>query len=361
MIRLAGDYMRGKLGPALVTGTLVALILSAPGTVASAATLKSPWRLVSRSAKPVGGRPAELLAVGRKDAWDITAAHDGGALVLHWTGGRWRAVHLPGAASFTPIDAAASSADDVWVGGYRSADTAEGVIVTNEILRYNGRAWLNVAAPEPNFGFGLAVVSSSNAWGLSGTGGCAATCYTGLLHWNGQAWQPARVPLAVASLAATPTGQVWVIGQPRLSSSNVPAGPVEAFTWTGGTWRYVRGIPDRAGLCDCGFDVAARNNVWIDNAHWNGKSWRLLRIPRGTFTEGPVVEDGHGGVWFGAWTHWTGRTWITYLLPAMRGGYSEPFLTTMARLPGTTTILAGGNVTRGAGTYNIIMRAGKLP
>lgn len=353
--------MRRKLGRAVVGAAVLALILSGADFIAGASVLQSPWRLVSISAKPVGGRPAELLALGRKDAWDITAAHDGGALVLHWTGGRWRAVHLPGAASFTPIDAAASSSDDIWVGGYRRVDTTGGVVVTNEILRYNGHAWLSVTAPAPNFGFGLAVVSSSNAWGLSGVSGCAAKCYTGLLHWNGRAWQPARVPLAEASLAATPTGQVWAIGQPRFNSSNVPAGPVEAYTWTGRTWRYVRGIPDRTGLCDCGIDVVARNNVWIDNAHWNGKIWRVLRIPHGTFTEGPVVEDGHGGVWFGPWTHWTGHRWITYIFAPVRSGYSDPYVLSMARLPGTTTILAGGSVTRGTGLYNIIMRAGRLP
>ena len=354
--------MRRKLGRALVGATVLALILSGPDIIASATVLQSPWRLVSMSAKPVAGDPAALLAFGRKNAWDIGQAHAGGALVLHWTGGRWRAVHVPGAASFTPMDAAASSGHDIWVGGLRRVNTTGGVVFTNEILRYNGHAWFSVTAPASNFAFGLAVVSSSNAWGVGGPlGGCTARCYTGLLHWNGGAWNPARVPLAQASLAATPTGQVWAIGQPQLNTSGEPAGPVEAYTWTGSTWRYVRGIPDRTGLCNCGFDIAASNDVWIDNAHWNGKSWRLVRIPHGTFTEGPVVEDGHGGVWFGPWTHWTGSTWITYLFPPVRGGYSEPYVLSMARLPGTTTILAGGSVTRGTGLYNIIMRAGRLP
>ncbi len=95
---------------------------------------------------------------------------------------------------------------------------------------------------------------------------------------------------------------------------------------------------------------------------WNsaGKSWRLLRIPKGTFTEGPVVADGHGGVWFGPWTHWTGRAWTTYLFASVGHGYSSPYLPYMARIPGTTTILAGGTVTKGADMYNVIMRAGKL-
>ena len=278
----------------------------------------------------------------------------------HWTGGRWRAVRLPGAASLSPIDAAASSADDIWVGGLKTVRTAGGVAVVNEILRYNGHDWVSVPVPASNFAFGLAVVSSTNAWGFGGPSRCPARCYTGLLHWNGHAWQAGRVWLTGVSLGATATGQVWAVGQARLNSAGMPAGPVEAYTWRGGTWRYVRQIPDRSGLCDCGIDIVARNDVWIDNAHWNGRSWRLLRIPKGTFTEGPVVADGHGGVWFGPWTHWTGRTWTTYLFASVRGGYSSPYLPYMARIPGTTTILAGGSVTKGADMYNIIMRAGKL-
>jgi hypothetical protein len=109
-----------------------------------------------------------------------------------------------------------------------------------------------VPAPASNFAFGLAVVSSINAWGIGGPSGCAARCYTGLLHWTGHAWQAGRVWLTGVSPGATATGQVWAVGQAQLNSAGMPAGPVEAYTWSGGALAVCAGDPRLPGRAQPG-------------------------------------------------------------------------------------------------------------
>jgi hypothetical protein len=350
----------------------IPLALSSPGAEAApsaGAGVAASWHLQYRSASP-NTRIVAVVAPGRGDAWVFGDTWNG-ALALHWAGGRWHSESLPGGTRFSPAEAEASSATDIWVVGEVFAKVNGVVTQTGtKILRYNGHGWTSVPVPGPNGTGGLAVVSSSNVWGQAGTTGCTPRCFTGLLHWNGTTWQPRQVPIPFAELAATSGGQVWAIGQARLDKNGHPAGPWVAYTWTGTSWRYVQGIPDRSGLgkCGCGTGVTANNDVWIANAHWNGKSWHLLRSAFGQPVGGNTVPDGRRGAWFGPWAHWTGHIWIDTLNPVYMPAflwqhYDSWNLFTIARVPGTTTILAAGGITNGRTnrTYGAVLSFGRMP
>jgi hypothetical protein len=325
---------------------------------ASAAGRADRWTLQYESAK--GAAPLfAVLALGHKDVWAFGNTATAG-LALHWTGGRWHSVRLP--AHFAPVDAAASSPDDIWVAG----DIIVGNAATSEeILHYNGHRWNRIPVPAPpeNYPGDLAVINSHDVWATGGF--CAGAACTTLLHWNGRTWSAVNVRAGAAQLEASPTGQLWAVGSSKLNSHEQPVGRVLAYIWTGKSWRYVTGIPHRGRLATCcGFTVTANDDVWIENAHWNGKRWSLLRLQAGQPVESPIIDDGRGGVWFGPWAHWMGgSTWINTLLPPY--GPQLPGtgigLESLARIPGTTTVIGAGDRIVGSREYAVILAFGKLP
>jgi hypothetical protein len=357
-----------------LAGVMLGATLTAQAPSAVAASTHVPrgswqWQFESRVADT---QLDGLLALGRKDIWAFGFGPHG-ALALHWTGGRWETIRLPGAADFSPFEAEASSANDIWVTGalyaYRHGTPVE---TSEEILRYNGHSWATVPVPPDQDGqpSDLAVVGAANAWGImfGAISVCSSRLCTELQHWNGSSWADSTLPFAVTTLQAAPDGQVWAVGQARWNASSQPNGPVVAYTLDRGSWHRVRNLPDpRAlGRCGCAVSVAGNNDVWIENAHWNGKVWRLLPEPVGMLVEGPTVPDGRAGVWFGPWALWTGGTWVNMLGPSYAPRWPRNIeginIHYLARIPGTTTVVAAGSIlSRANRNYATILSFGKVP
>jgi hypothetical protein len=345
--------MKRLAGWVAAAGLVLPLMLAAP--TANAAGTADRWTVQYETAKGASEEFA-ALALGRKDVWAFGNTTTG-VSALHWSGGRWKTVRLPH--GFWATDAAASNATDIWLAGYTST--------RGEILRYTGHSWASVPVPPPAHGFpsDMAVINAHDVWAASGYNDCSGLC-TVLLHWNGRTWSDVAVHAGAAQIGASPTGQLWAVGSSKVNRYEQPIGRVLAYIWTGKSWRYVTGIPDHGKLATCcGFTVTASNDVWIENAHWNGRHWSTVRIPAGLPAGAPMLSDGSGGVWFGAWARLTSRDrWTNTLLPPYTPRWLGPGgvgIYSLARIPGTTTIIGTGTTGIGSGVRAIIMAFGKMP
>jgi hypothetical protein len=142
------------------------------------------------------------------------------------------------------IAVSAISADDAWaVGQYVPAPfTAQPLIE-----HWDGVTWSVVPAAPPPFGdqnhlFGVAALSSDDAWAV-GYYGVQTKPYRPLIeHWDGTAWSWVRPPdipglnilLGVAAASST---DVWAVGR---NEPNLDDDRPLAMRWEGTTWSVLR-------------------------------------------------------------------------------------------------------------------------
>jgi hypothetical protein len=182
-------------------------------------------------------------APARTDIWAVTFL---GGYVLHWNGSRWRAAprgNWKAGTRFTGITAISTT--NVWVFGtagrrYPGAGT----------WHFNGTRWTRVTGPGGGI-FQASSAAKTDIWGI----GNAERTGNALLHFGGSTWRRVR-PAALAGFTFT-----HVLA---LSRSNV---------WVAG---LVAGIPKLG--------------------HFDGHSWRALRMPGRTAATG-MCRDGRGGLW----------------------------------------------------------------
>jgi hypothetical protein len=223
-----------------------------------------------------------IAAVSPSDIWAV-----GSGVILHWNGHRWSLARYP---SILFYSVAASSADNVWVGGSYSADSApSSQNVDAALLHWTGRKWYVVPVGSPK-GSPLDAISSLAVTGPRSAWASAVVSQSGgqviLLHWNGVIWRPVTRPapgtasdlVQVSSVAAAPHGTVWAFGW---ATAGLPVPQI--MYWDGRSWRNESGpLGQQAGFPDGCF---ARN----------GTGWAI-----GDATAGQAGT----GV-----SHWTGRTW----------------------------------------------------
>lgn len=119
----------------------------------------------------------------------------GKTLILHWDGRTWKRVPSPspGGGPDTGVNlgpdnrlgaVAATSATSAWAVGWGST---RGLVYAPLILRWNGRRWKHVSAPDPpggGFLQGIGIGPAGHAWAVG---------YTDQLlplfeHWDGRGW-----------------------------------------------------------------------------------------------------------------------------------------------------------------------------
>lgn len=338
-------------GPVVATGLALALgiISGVPAQAASA----TGWQRVYRNSSTTQNILYGMAALSGTDQW---AVGDWGnsALVMHGNGSTWRRVSVPGQAGANLFQVTGTSPGNVWAFGNRDGGSV-GVI-----LRYNGSSWQSVAPPAGLVPNEAAVLSSTDVW-IGGTESCTGsgsseTCQTPMYQWDGAQWNgPYQVPAVVNWISGSGASNVWLTGE---AGTGLP-GPYTLVTyrWTGSRWAEVS-MPRPRSEGPPVITVTSRRNVWLFAwqakksrrgylLHWTGSSWREYVAPANLPAEDGLVTDGSGGVWAGALVHFTGGRWVdTVPGPAFVGGGNGFALRGLARVPGRSTLWAGGQVSR---------------
>lgn len=201
------------------------------------------------------------------------------------------------------------------------------------------------AVTDLKFGLnGVGVLSASDAWAV----GDSAT----VLHWNGTAWAPVRIPglpsnVSLSGVDAVSAADVWAVGQ---AFGPAPDAKIQTLIvhWNGTAWARVPSPgPSNQKLepslshvsMDSVTDGWAVGSVFNDQSgtvtnltlHWNGTSWqRVAASPNFVFTGvaafSPTDVTAVGDVRAGtdkftpAAFHWNGTSWaLATKLPAPQG------------------------------------------
>ena len=328
---------------ALIAAAAVAVAGCAPAAVA--APIKVPsWHIVKRVTSGPNGVFTAVTAVGRNGGW----AFDGVTKATAWerNGSTWTQVPFPSLNNEMVVAAAASSATNVWA-------------FTNQFgksraLRWNGQRWTVVRSFSRAIG-GAVVLSSSDVWVFGdaifpGAG-------LGAWHYNGRTWTQVASGHGLEGGSGRSASDIWAFDG------------ADVAHWNGSTWSRTSVaslLPAKQALNDpflTGIYEQSRHSVYaIANGHlqdeggplvilhWNGSVWS--KVAEGNFGFGAFQQlssDGHGGLWlpmpgFGDQKsyllHYTSGHLIATPLP---GGPDKITVGTVALIPGTTEVLAGGD------------------
>lgn len=215
----------------------------------------------------------DVVCVSASDCWAVGAyTNRSGAYLneaLHWNGKHWRKRSTPDP-SGTSGDvmnvaggvACSSSSDCLSVGyGYTSAGAN-----VNEALRWNGRTWSAMATPQPggttsgdySFLQGLACSSASECWAGGGYENSSSAYVNETLRWNGKRWAQVSAPNPGGALAGdanelfdvscAAAADCWAVGR-YTNSSGVELN--EALRFGGKRW-HTTSTPDPGGISGSG-------------------------------------------------------------------------------------------------------------
>ena len=282
-------------------------------TPASASTA-TQWRIAKVWVRATGHFES-IAATAPNNAWAVGATSGGRPMAAHWSGHAWQAVTISGAKNFDLMQVAASSARNVWVFGQGHG--------TASAFRYDGAHWRTMALPP----IGSLVRQNSQAlvfgpkdvW-LAAWGSCAKikgkkTCSSDVWHWDGSIWKDHKVGATLTGFTGISDRDLLAVAFTGSKIDAVP-GTITAYRWNGSRWTHVS-IPHSYGQApSIAMDTAS--DVWIEFPkanccavtayHKSGVGWKKISISWTNGGSDPVL-DGHGGVWLGAFSHWTGRGW----------------------------------------------------
>ena len=326
-----------------VTGTASSPALAAPR---AAPPMIPAWRIVKQVHNGPFGGFSTVIAAGKNGGW----AFNQGSVPTAWrrSGSTWTQVPFPGKSNETVVAAGATSPGDVW------AFTAGGA--QSRALRWNGHAWTVQRSFAQQIG-GAVVISPGDVWVfgqpfIPGAG-------LGAWHYNGRTWSRVASGHGLEGGSALSANNVWAF-----DGSDVAH-------WNGSTWSRTsvsRLLPPKQELNGpmltgilalSSHSVYAFGNGGAEDEggplvvlHWNGYRWS--KVAEGNFGFGtqPLQQassDGHGGLWIpmpgvdgqkSYLLHYSAGHLTSAALP---GGPDRIFVDTVALIPGTTSVLAGGN------------------
>ncbi|HET7017445.1 MAG TPA: hypothetical protein VFI65_26220 [Streptosporangiaceae bacterium] len=215
-------------------------------------------------------------------------------------------------------------------------------------------------------------LSATNVWAVGSIYTHPTTIYYNsrepvIMHWDGRSWRRVAAPRRAAggelmSIAGGSPNDLWAVGgwlgdRPQTGSSLIAH-------WNGKSWRLVRSRPAGSGDGEL-LDVSARTStdVWAVGAakkgalilHWNGRSWNRLPAPQagaGLELYGvtalssrdawAVGGDNNGEVVM----HWNGTRWRLVRTPS--AGPGPAGLATVTALS-AREVWAAGTVADGIG------------
>jgi hypothetical protein len=238
-------------------------------------------------------------------------------------------------------------------------------------LYWNGVKWARVTYPGVGVPHALAASPDGGAWsiiGIDAAGGGPAT----LLRWNGKSFAKVAISLppsaSLTTVGARTKSDVWVGGT---YSDGLAVYPL-AMHWNGKSWKQVKvpgtwGTPSQRNVMQRIVPVTA-SRVWAIRSQgagslllWNGTKWTEASMPLGVQPYS-LAEDGSGGAWVipvptgqtrSRYYHRTGGTWVTTYGPARN---AVTTLSDISRIPGGGNVLGVGAVQRGDEQIPIIER-----
>jgi hypothetical protein len=304
------------------------------------------WRIVKRV--PHGSFNV-IITVGKKGGWAFDNSDSSSAPTAWQRSGSnpstWTKVAFPGKSNESVVAAGASSSADVW------AFTGGGA--PSRALHWNGHSW-TVQRSFPGQIGGAVVINRSDVWVFGepffpGAG-------LGSWHYNGHVWSRVASGHGLEGGSALSANNIWAFGG------------VDVAHWNGSTWSRTSVaslLPRQQELNDPAVSevlALSKNNVYaIGNGnaedeggptvvlHWNGHHWS--RLAEGQFGLGApqISSDGHGGLWLpmpgvdgekSYLAHYSAGHLTTTTLP---GGPNRITIFSVALIPGTSNVLAGGN------------------
>ena len=274
---------------------------AAPG-VAVAATPTCPGWSAVRPPDP-GAQLNDLFGLdvlSTKNAWavgDYTGANSiFRTLIVHWNGKVWSRVPSPnqGPGSNYLDSVSAVSPSNIWaVGQYSTQPGSYGANKTL-ILHWNGRTWSRVASPSPgSFADDLSSVqrvSATNVWAVGLYAGSDIRDRSLILHWNGKAWSqvaspnPGRQSDSLSGLSGVNARSLWTTE--LYTNSSGTSGTSQILHWNGRTWSKAAAGPSGSDLVDV--TLSSATNGWAVGSdakglslamRWNGRSWKRVQTP----------------------------------------------------------------------------------
>ena len=356
-----------------VTGLafLIAAALPAAGAAGGQVSASPGWRVVKYfgACQPAGAR--SVTATGARDAWSTgqefrfpCKSESPGLLIAHWDGRTWRELSPPKEFSGPSHEwygtaVAALSASYSWTFVNRALARSVAEEEQSFALLRSGHRWRAF-----RFADGLDV---NSAWVFSRSDAWAFGTFDGPVdasgprvyaeHFNGRDWRPVTAPVTAFDAAFAGPRNIWVVGRVRQSA---PGSLVALVRWTG-RWQKPILLPASIGPTAAhiwaAWVVPSAHGPWVAVRdwccrepaaallHWTGSRWQIIKVPFPTFGLGPLVRDGHGGLWIGSATcpgcdantiyHYSAGTWSKAPLNSSRLN-----LTAMRLIPGTDSVWA---------------------
>src|SRR5262245_20706832 len=345
LLAAAGLAAAGTACPALAAGQ------GRASTAQPALASSQSWKVIKRV---TGEDFSAVVATGRNGGWAFGSGTPGASqkpTAWRRSGSSWTRVSFPSQRDEAVITAAATSASDVWAfttGGSRS-----------RALHWNGRAWSVARTFGQPIG-GAAVISPGDVW-VFGQAAPVSPVGFGAWHFDGRTW----------SHVASGHGLGGGSGRALVGAGS--SGGTDWSPWTGSAGSrpsVARLLPAALKSHLTAPAVTGVFEQWADSVyatgngndeddggpmvllHWNGHRWS--KVAGGLFGFGiegvqPIAADGHGGLWIpmagpeggldGGMLHCSGGHLATAAIP---GGPSRTSIATVARIPGTAEVLAGG-------------------
>jgi hypothetical protein len=325
-----------------VTGAASYPALAAP----RAAQPRTPvWQIVKQVHNGPFGGFSTVIAVGKNGGW----AFNQGSAPTAWrrSGSTWTQVPFPGKSNEVVVAAGATSASDVW------AFTADGG--QSRALRWNGHTWTVQRSFAQQIG-GAVVISPGNVWvfGQPFVPGAGL----GAWHYNGRSWSRVASGHGLEGGSGLSANDVWAFDVSDIAH------------WNGSTWSRTSVsslLPAKQQLNDpmiAGIFAQSKHNVYaIANGHlqdeggptvllhWDGSHWSKVAGGNYGFGGEPLQQmssDGHGGLWIPMPGVMGQKSYLLHYsaghltAAALPGGPNRITVHTVALIPGTYNVLAGG-------------------
>lgn len=160
-----------------------------------------------------------VTATSARNAWAVGSTGPNGVsfdtVILHWNGTKWTRVPSPDPGGYAFLNSvSATSAGNAWAAG--------GGGTYGDLLHWNGTKWTAVPVPaiaglDSSTGYtGVTVVSPRLAWAVSSA--TSTHVRSVIVQWNGKAWQQVSAPNpdaintlnAITAISAT---NAWAVGR----------------------------------------------------------------------------------------------------------------------------------------------------
>jgi hypothetical protein len=306
------------------------------------------WRIVKQVHSGPDSGFSLVIAAGKNGGWAFNrGSGTSGPTAWRRSGSTWTQVPFPGKSDEFVVAARAISASDVWV------FTAS--LNQSRVLRWDGRTW-TVKRTFTREIAGATVISPDDIWVFGqpffpGPG-------LGAWHYDGRTWTRVASGHDLEGGSALSANNVWAFDG------------TDVAHWNGSTWSrtsVARLLPAKQQLNDpmlTGILALSSHNVYaIANGflqdeggpmvilHWDGYQWSKVAKGNYGFGSQPLAQmssDGHGGLWIPMPGSGGQKSYMLHYsaghltAAALPGGPNRITVDTVALIPGTFGLLAGG-------------------